>query len=177
LHNFGTNGKKSSDNCRRETFVKRKDNRKTNPFVEVPDTCTSSPRRTTFIVKQNKNNTERQTNDRKTVKQNGHQHFEKDIVTTKTLVQNEVETVSTTHNDFSGVGKVLFLVIVLESTDLAISVLVVVVCCWFIASDLSGVGITSSSITVVELCQPLKSHCVESSYFLLILDKLFIVPV
>jgi hypothetical protein len=34
--------------------------------------------------------------DRKTVKQNGHQHFEKDIVTTKTLVQNEVETVSTT---------------------------------------------------------------------------------
>jgi hypothetical protein len=99
---IGTNGKKSSDNCRRETFVKRKDNRKTNPFVEVPDTCTSSPRRTTFIIKQNqncqknKNNTERQTNDRKTVKQNGHQHFEKDIVTTKTLVQNEVETVSTT---------------------------------------------------------------------------------
>lgn len=100
---IGTNDKKSNDNCRRETFLKKKDKRKTNPFVEVPDACTSSPRRTTFIVKQNQNcqktksNAVRPTNDRRnTVKQNGHQHFEKDIVTTKTLFQNEVETVSTT---------------------------------------------------------------------------------
>ncbi|VDI49418.1 abnormal spindle-like microcephaly-associated protein [Mytilus galloprovincialis] len=91
----------NTNSCRRESFMKTE--KKSNPFVEVPSTCTSSPRRTTFIVKGGKkpiNNKRRIAKPTakidKMSKQNGHLHIEKDIITTETIVQDEVETVSTT---------------------------------------------------------------------------------
>ncbi|XP_063422495.1 abnormal spindle-like microcephaly-associated protein homolog [Mytilus trossulus] len=91
----------NTNSCQRESFMKTE--KKSNPFVKVPSTCTSSPRRTTFIVKGGKKtiNSKRRiakptAKIDKMSKQNGHLHIEKDIITTETIVQDEVETVSTT---------------------------------------------------------------------------------